>query len=383
MKLKDVRLQSFRNHTFTVIDCAVKQNVFLGDNGEGKTNILEAISYLCLTKSFYASSDSTAVQIGEAGFAVSGSALSDIDVPYSIEVTYSADTREKRIAVNKCVIANKSSIIGMFPVVVLSPENGAVTLGMPADRRRFIDIVISQSSRAYLEDLMEYRKILRQRNRILVDTKRSQNDPSEMLEPWNENLVRRGSHIIQRRARFIQEFKPFLIDAFEKIAGGTERPSITYESSVEADSYESIENVEALFFDKLGQQYTVEKRIGSSLVGPHKDELVFEINGLSLRGYASQGQHKTFLVALKLAEFFYLQERCKETPLLLLDDVFSELDEPRSQKLLALTDSLGQTFITSTDEKKFLGSVPKAGYPATYFVRQGSVSRAKSATVTN
>ena len=243
MRLREIRLERFRNHAMTAIECAERQNVFLGNNGEGKTNILEAISFLCLTKSFYAASDATVAQLGEKGFAVSGDAVSDIDVGYRIAVSYEVESREKSIIINQSPVDNRSSVIGMFPVVVLSPENGSVTAGTPSDRRRFIDIVISQSSREYLEELIEYRRILRQRNRILFDTKISQRDALDVLEPWNEELVQCGAQIVLRRARFVGEFRQYLVDAFIHIAGELELPSIVYDPSFPIDVNASADEI--------------------------------------------------------------------------------------------------------------------------------------------
>lgn len=383
MTFKEVRLKNFRNHEATRIECALGRNVFLGNNGEGKTNILEAISYLCLTKSFYASSDSTAVKIGQPGFSVTAQAVSDIDVSYDISVSYNKEAKEKRIAVNKGVVGDKSSVIGMFPVVVLSPENANVTSGTPADRRRFIDVVISQSNKSYLQDLIEYRRILRQRNRILFEGKVGQRAPQDILEPWNENMVKRGAQISQRRAQFVEEFSPYLVKAFVEIAGKGEEPSIGYDSSIKTHNALTVEQAQDLFRQELEQQRSEEQKLGTTLVGPHKDELIFEINGLNLKTYASQGQHKTFLVALKVAEFFYLRERCQETPVLLLDDVFSELDGLRSEKLLSMTANLGQTFITATDEQRFSAGTTSENDFVKHYVRQGKVTFAKPPVFTN
>lgn len=381
MKFTEVRLQTFRNHEATRIECAPDQNIFLGNNGEGKTNILEAISYLCLTKSFYASSDATAVQIGQPGFRVWGKAVSDIEVPYEVEVSYRRESKEKEIAVNKGAIEDRSSVIGMFPVVVLSPENAKVTSGTPTDRRRFIDVVISQSNKSYLLDLIEYRKILRQRNRILLEAKGGQRASQDVLEPWDEGLVKKGAQISQCRARFVNEFAPYLLEAFLQIAGTGEEPSLRYDSSVGISSSMVQEEMERLCRTALDRQRPEELKLGTTLVGPHKDEIVFEINGLALKAYASQGQHKTFLVALKIAEFFYLRERCQETPVLLLDDVFSELDTPRSEKLLSMTTNLGQTFITATDEERFMANPGSRDPYRRFIVQQGRVTHATPANI--
>ncbi len=372
MRFKDLRLQNFRNHTRTTVECAEERNVFLGNNGEGKTNLLEAISYLCLTKSFYASTDATAVQIGQTTFAITGKAVSDIDVVYETTISYSSETKEKDITINKGVVDNKSSVIGMFPIVVLSPENGSLTSGAPADRRRFVDIVVSQSNKSYLEDLIEYRRILRQRNRILLDARLTQQPVDDILAPWNEALIACGTRISVRRAQFTREFAPYLAHVFAEITESVEQPSIAYSPGI-GSAPELAEETEERFRSELAKAQNEERKLGTTVVGPHKDEWTLEINGLPLKSYASQGQHKTFLVALKVAEFHYLHERRGETPVLLLDDVFSELDDARSGRVLALTEDLGQTFITATDAGRFR-SADKGRRVARFYVSQGQVT---------
>lgn len=347
--------------------------MFLGNNGEGKTNILEAISYLCLTKSFYASSDSMAVQIGEPGFGISAVACSDLGVSYQIEVAYDGQTKEKEIHINRSPVQNRSLVVGMFPVVVLSPENSNVTSGTPSDRRKFLDVVISQSNRSYLEDLIEYRRILRQRNKVLFEAKMEERDCSGLLEPWSESLVQRGVQIVRRREKFVSDFRPHLAEAYRRIAGEREQPDLLYDANIRPEGFGTEVSAEQFFYEELKRRFKEEQKAGSTLLGPHKDELRLTINQLGLRDYASQGQHKTFLVALKIAEFFYLKEQCKETPLLLLDDVFSELDEMRSTNLLSIAGELGQTFITETDEKRFVAAPGDGIQTARYIVKQGRI----------
>ncbi|MBI3788313.1 MAG: DNA replication/repair protein RecF [Ignavibacteriales bacterium] len=373
MRLKSLRLRNFRNHTETAIQCCDKTNVFLGENGEGKTNILEAISYLCLTKSFFGSSDSTALQLGKSGFELNGEIHSDGEITYHTKVSYDGDPREKMFSINKSPVEKFSSVIGQFPIVILSPEGSSVTFGMPADRRKFMDFVISQSSKLYLEDLLEYRRILKQRNKILLDAKLQRTDCSELLEPWDNGLVERGALLMQRRWNFVQEFYPHIVIAHRLLSEEAETPSLQYHPSVAVDSFEEQGVIRDQLFDALRQARNEERRTGSTTVGPHKDELDFTINNLELRKFASQGQHKTFLVALKTAEFFYLRERCNETPLLLLDDVFSELDSHRSKQLLELIHSLGQTFITATNESLFPANFDWTESNRKFFVHQGAV----------
>ena len=354
MKILKACLHGFRNHVDTVFDFGLRMNVLMGDNGQGKTNTLEALSYCCLTKSFYASADTTVLQRGKELFEVTAKLEADNGKEFAVRVVYEEASKTKKFTINNIAAEKFSSVIGIFPVVILSPENNSITFGSPADRRKFIDLVVSQSSASYIEDAMEYRKVLRQRNKILSDAQG--NDCAELLAPWNEMLINYGIRILQKRGRFIQEFAPYITNAYSKIAGEKEAPGIAYDSVIPLTADSTDEEIRKGLEQKLQRRYKDELRFKTTLVGPHRDEITFTLNGLQLKHYASQGQHKTFLVALKAAEFFYLKERCNETPVFLLDDIFSELDEYRSQKLLNLVESLGQTFITATSEKIFGGT---------------------------
>jgi DNA replication and repair protein RecF len=378
LKLQKLVLEKFRNHEHTIVDCSSGLNLFLGDNGEGKTNILEGISYLCLSKSFYAANDTVVMNVRNNGFVVTGGFLSDSNICYEARVTFDKLQNLKLITVNKTKIDKASSLLGQFPVVILSPEQSSITTGSPSDRRRFVDLVISQSSRTYLECLIEYRKILKQRNKILSDMLFSHKDNNTALESWNENLVRTGSVLIQKRMEFAVDFQGLVINSYETLAGSAEKPELSYLPSFEINAHER-ETIEKFFLQALNNRYQEERRIGYSLVGPHRDEYTLKINNLDARNYASQGQHKTFLIALKLAEFFYLKERCSETPILLLDDVLSEMDGRRSQRLLETVAGLGQVLITSTDERTLNWEPVRIARPRKFFVKQGTVDRVEDA----
>lgn len=373
MKVQNVELKHFRNHSETSFQCAGGINVFLGENGEGKTNILEGLSYLCLTKSFFGSGDSVVLQIGQSLFEVYGNLQSEAGISYHVRASYALEEGKKSFSINTSPVERFSTVIGQFPVVILSPEGNAITFGMPADRRKFIDFVISQSSKVYLEDLLEYRRILKQRNKILLDAKITRTDASDLLEPWNAELVDRGTRIIQKRRAFVQEFIPFIVEAHHLIAGNVETPSLEYIPSVRIDQTANEEETRSAFREQLRAKEGEERKIASSLLGPHRDELDFKINGMALRKYASQGQHKTFLIALKVAEFHFLRARCNETPILLLDDIFSELDAHRSERMLDLMSSLGQTFITTTNDGMFPKDFDWSGTNKRFQVHQGSL----------
>jgi DNA replication and repair protein RecF len=373
MKLKSLVLKNFRNHSESYFECVDGVNALLGENGEGKTNVLEAISFLCLTKSFFGASERVIVQFGKPSFEVTGKFESENRNSYSVRATYDGEQTAKAFYVNGAPVEPLSSLIGEFPVVVLSPEHRAITFGTPADRRRFIDLLISQASRSYFEDLLEYRRVLRQRNKLLSDARTSGKDCSSMLEPWNESLLRRGSRITHRRWQFAREFKPFIERAYRDIAGSDEIPEMIYMPRIEIETADDVAAIERHFRSRLQMIRDDELRMGASLLGPHRDELEFQINGNDLRKFASQGQHKTFLLALKIGEFFYLKERRNETPTLLLDDVFSELDNHRCDSLLHIVETLGQTFITTTNELLFPPYYEWGTARKKHHIRQGSL----------
>ncbi|MCX6137640.1 MAG: DNA replication/repair protein RecF [Ignavibacteriales bacterium] len=349
MNIVSVELRRFRNHHATALEFGPSANTLLGENGQGKTNVLEAISFLCLTKSFFAKSDSVAVQQGTSGFEVSGTFQSDIGSRFAVRTSYDLASAGKLYDIDGKPPETYASVIGRFPIVVLSPENSSITFGTPVERRRFLDLVISQSSASYVEEMVEYRRVLRQRNAILSDAARklvAAPQAEEMLEPWNESLIIRGTRLVHKRREFFSAFAPYVEQAYVALGAGSEQPVLVYQPQI--GDGETPEAIAQQFRSAVAAKMRDELRVGTTLVGPQRDEIQFSLNGLPLRQHASQGQHKTFLIALKVAEFFFLKERVHEVPIFLLDDVFSELDELRAQKLLALTATLGQTFITTT-----------------------------------
>jgi DNA replication and repair protein RecF len=373
MQLTRLLLRQFRNHAETALEFSPGLNLLLGDNGEGKTNILEGVSYLCLGRSFHGASDATVVQMGTNGFLVRGTLASDGGVEFKVESVYEVPGGTKRVSVGGSEIGRRTDLIGRFPLVVLAPEHAGITAGGPAERRRFLDLTVSQASRIYLEDLVEYRRALRQRNRVLLDAKLARRTPGSALEPWTDLLVRTGSRIALRRQEFVEEFRPYVDRAFAALTGTREHPTLLYASEVLPEASMTTEAAGEAFRTAIGAAEREETRAGTTLVGPHRDELELSINDRSVREFASQGQHKTFLVGLKLAEFSYLKDRCNETPLLLLDDVFSELDAHRCRHLLDLVAHAGQAFVTATDERLVPTDVHGGAMKSRFTVQKGRV----------
>ncbi len=373
MRFTKAQIKNFRNHDYTELEFGRGTNIFVGLNGQGKTNILEALSYLCLTKSFYASNDSVVLSWGKESFEVEGQTIADTGTESTLRVAYQAQPPEKAYSINKRRMEPFSSIIGRYPIVVLSPEHAPITFAGPAERRRFVDTLLSQSSHAYLENLLEYRRVLQQRNKVLLDTRLGRANPSELLEPWDVQLIAAGSYIVQRRREFVLQFQSYIVSAYHRLSS-EEEPKIEYTPCFWIGDTRTEEELQQRFRAELAKRNDEELRIGNTLVGPHRDEFLFQINESDLRKYASQGQHKTFLLALKLGEFFYLKERRGETPAMLMDDVFSELDEQRSARVLEFIGDLGQTFITSTQPGVFDELLSLGDHNRRFYVTSGTVA---------
>ena len=343
MFLSSINLRNIRKHTDSRIEFTEKINYIIGGNGVGKTSVLEAIYYLSTTKSCVTSSDTEVVKLGERVFSIQGSfeGLTNDNV----QVNYSSINNKKTYILNSKQISKFSDVIGKFPVVLLSPADHTITQGYPADRRRFIDSVISQASKTYLNLLIEYNRILKQRATLLNRIRENNYKKDSELDAWNEKLVSSGVEIIKHRANFITEFEVYIRDSYHSILSDKEVPGVYYYFLGDKCS----ENLETCFEQLIYQRTEDEIRRGINLVGPHKDDFIFNINGISLKSYGSQGQHKTFQTMLRFAEYFYLKDNKGNTPLFLLDDVFGELDSARANAISKCLSTVGQAIITLTD----------------------------------
>ncbi|MFQ5570848.1 MAG: DNA replication/repair protein RecF, partial [Rhodothermales bacterium] len=309
MILRSLRLFSFRAHAETHLSFSPKVNLFYGPNGAGKTNVLEAIHYLCLSKSFIASQDAYVLRKACPYFEVDGLFEGEQRSEIKARLAY-VPAEGKRLFVNGAPLERLSQIVGLLPVVVFSPKDQALTAGGPDERRRFLNNIMSQARPVYLDDLLKYRRSLRQRNELLSQYRRAPHavQPS-LLASWSEELVMLGSRVIAARLRFLQEFARFLEEAYQQIEAVAEKPTIEYTTitPLTPDADEAI--VAEAYRQRLARVAQRERELGRTLVGPHRDELTFRLDALEVRRYASQGQHRTFGMALKLAQYFYLYDR--------------------------------------------------------------------------
>lgn len=344
MVLSSLRLKNFRSHNEINLNFSKKLNYIVGGNGQGKTTILEAIYYLCTTKSHCSKSDNEVVTFNQKEFEVSGIFSGKIN--NNVRVIYSETQNKKSYYKDDKQIYKASEVIGKFPIVILTPDDHSVTQGSPADRRKFVDSIISQASETYLQNLLDYNKSLKQRASLLNQIRESRNkNLLDELDAWSSILIRTGSYLIKQRQDFINEFNLYVDSSYKSIMEDEENPEILFST---------LNNYSGQEFEKEFARLLTERREeeiirGANLVGPQRDDLIFNINGKSLKIFGSQGQHKTFQVALRFAEFFYLKERTGTEPIFLLDDVFGELDVKRSSKTSEYLNDVGQAFITMTD----------------------------------
>lgn len=360
MIIRTLRMQAFRAHADTTVGFSPKVNVFYGPNGAGKTNILEAVHYACLSKSFLRSKDRYALRKGCPHFDVEGEFAGQSRANFSVRLVY-APGAGKRVFLNRSPLDRIAEIVGRLPVVVCSHADHALTSGGPEERRRFLNNIMSQERPVYLDNLLKYRRTLRQRNELLAKFRRRP-DALEfaVLEPWNAELVALGSRIIVDRLGFLSTFSGFLQKAYGLISNVAERPRVDYRGLGPFARDADQQAVAAVFREKLHRVARRERELGRTLVGPHRDELTFRMEEFEVRRYASQGQHRTFGMAIKLAQYFYLSERLGEAPILLLDDVFDPLDKKRAEAFLSLLTSgaIGQTLITGAESDMFTRILP-------------------------
>jgi DNA replication and repair protein RecF len=212
-------------------------------------------------------------------------------------------------------------------------------------------MVLAQRSKSYLEDLLEYRRILRQRNRILFDARSGRGLEPELIDPWTDNLVRTGSRIMARRSEFVREFLKVLVPVHHSLAGSDDDIEVVYHGTPAVSAGTDVPTIAADFHSALESFGSEEMRRGVTMAGPQRDDLVMSLNGMSVQDHASQGQHKTILLSMKIAERDYLSSALEESPVLLLDDLFGELDAERSERIVRLVSGLGQSVITTTSDK--------------------------------
>lgn len=369
MVLKSIKLRDFRNYGIQDIKLNEKFNFIYGNNGHGKTNILEAISFITFGKSFLGSPDQDCIKFDSQEFSIDGVFENDLGNDYSVSLSYGLNTKKKVYQLNKEKVSRFSSeVFGKFPVVFFSPHSLNITYGNPSERRRFFDILISQTSRVYLDLLKDLSRLLKQKNALLksrlIDRSYSEKDFRYLLNSINEGLINVSADVLMRRLGFLVEFQGYFEKNFRSLLKTEDSPIIKYYSEVFEDLQLNGEDVlekgkeelEDLLSDYLKKRESEEIARGLSLVGPQRDDFIFSLEKkiemekeFELKNFASQGEHKTFVIGLKLAEFYYMLDKIGSSPILLLDDILSELDTERVFKIISHLKDFGQIILTSVD----------------------------------
>ena len=359
MIIKSLKLKDYRNYEILNIEFDHATNIFYGDNAQGKTNILEGVYLSGTTKSHRGTKDRDLIRFGQDEAHIE-TVIEKNGVPWQIDMHLKKNS-PKGIAINKVPIRRASELFGLTNFVFFSPEDLNIIKNGPAERRRFMDLELSQLDKVYLSDLANYNRTLNQRNRLLKDAY-YRDDILDTLDVWDMQLVQYGEKIIQRRIRFIEEVNAIIGDIHHKLTGGRERISLSYEPGCGALSLEAA----------LEKNRERDIRMKSTSVGPHRDDICFMAGGIDIRRVGSQGQQRTAALSLKLSEIELVRQIIKDTPVLLLDDVLSELDKHRQNYLLDSIHDI-QTLITCTGLDEFVNH--RFSINKVFHVQNGHVSK--------
>jgi recF protein len=342
MHLKKLALTNFKNYELNELEFSPKINCFVGNNGVGKTNILDAIHYLSLTKSFFNSIDSISIKHGEDYFIIQGTFVRG-DEEDQIYCAFQKQ-KQKLLKRNGKEYKKLSDHVGRYPVVMISPADSALITEGSEDRRKFMNKIISQYSAEYLDSVLKYSKALQQRNKFLKDINTSGNFDPDVLAIWDAQLIKYGSYVYSEREILINELIPVFQEYYSLISSGKESVKLKYRSHLS----------EGNFTETLQNSFNKDRYLEYTTIGIHKDDLLLEMNDFLVKSLGSQGQQKSYLVALKLAKFDYIKRKAGFSPILLLDDIFDKFDAERVEQIIRLVGNhrFGQIFITDTHQNR-------------------------------
>jgi DNA replication and repair protein RecF len=369
MYLQQLSILNFKNYTEAELTFSEGVNAFTGNNGAGKTNLLDAIHYLSLCKSYFNTIDSQQIKQGTDFFMING-VFERNELPEMVACSVKR-TQKKIFKRNKKDYPRLADHIGLFPLVMVSPYDVSIIMEGSEERRKFVDNVISQTDNHYLDELIVYNKVLANRNAILktiADTGRF--DPS-LLEILDEQLVASGVRIFQKRKAFMESFTGIFNQYYQFLTEDAEQVALVYESQLLNNTFASL----------LLKTTEKDRILERTTAGIHRDDLQFSIHGMPLKKFGSQGQQKSFLIALKLAQYNFLQQQKGFKPLLLLDDIFDKLDEHRITKLMQLVSQheFGQVFITDASADRIMQIFERINVEVKLFkVNQGEVGSVES-----
>ncbi|PRY89281.1 DNA replication/repair protein RecF [Mongoliibacter ruber] len=365
MHLKNIRLHQFKNYNKASVHFSEEINCFVGINGSGKTNLLDAIHYLCLTKSALNPVDNLNIKHQKDFFTVFG----DFDLHgKEIEIKCIFESgKKKQLIQNGKAYDKMSEHIGLLPVVMIAPDDTSLIKDGSEERRKFFDNMLCQLNRKYLEDLIRYTHFLKQRNALIKQFAEKGRWNAELIEPYTREIMQLSKSIARMRHDFLKEYEPLLIEYYKTISGDQEKISIQYETQCLEDGFEST-------FKANEQKDFILRR---STMGIHKDDFVFQISEYPIKKFGSQGQQKSFVIALKLAQFMVFFKHLNTKPILLLDDIFDKLDDNRIERLMKLVadHEFGQLFISDARPERSQGILASMDADCRFFlIEEGEVT---------
>ena len=361
MWLEKIGLLNYKNYAEATIQFSEYINCFVGENGSGKTNLLDAIYYLSFTKSAFSTTEQQNMRHGASLFLVKGTFCKheqEYQVQFSLQTGQKKDARNSRVPYEKL-----SEHIGLFPAVLISPDDTDLIRERSENRRRFFDSIISQINPAYLDHLIRYNHVLRQRNSLLKQFAERHTYEGDLLDSYSDQLLALGQTIYEWRRAFVTQFGPLFEKHYRYLSDDKEAVTIRYESHLAQENFRS--NFYNAYRRDLALQRTTQ--------GTHRDDFVFEIGGYPVKKYGSQGQQKSFVIALKLAQFEIIHQETGVKPLLLLDDIFDKLDDHRIAQLtrLVVDQTFGQLFVTDARPERTRQMFQKIEVEKKFFVIRG------------
>lgn len=349
LHIENLKLRGFRNYKETYIQFSKNYNIIYGENAQGKTNIIEAI-FLCASgRSHRTSKDSELINVNSSNYYIKLDTLKKEET-LSIEIIHEKE-KKKLIKLNEVPLKKMGNLMGNLLAVIFSPEDLSVINEGPSQRRRFIDITLSQIKPSYFYDLQQYNRILLQRNSLLkeIQSKRSLIDT---LDIWNIKIAETASRIIKIRHDFINRLRKIAKYNHSILSSNNENMQINYSSSISLENYDELDKIKEAMIKELNKYRNIEIKRGTTLKGPHRDDYEIYINDMDVKSFGSQGQKRTVILSIKLSELQIIKEETGEYPVLLLDDVMSELDFKRREILFDSISNI-QTFITCTEKDIF------------------------------
>lgn len=345
MKLTNLQLQNFRNYESVQLEFTDGVHVFIGENAQGKTNLMESIYALAMTKSHRTTNDKELIGWNKEFATIKGT-VEKTATKTNLELQFSK--KGKIAKVNFLEQKRLSSYLGNLNVILFAPENLTLVKGSPQNRRKFVDMELGQMSSLYLYDLVEYNRVLKQRNTYLKQLAIKKKQPDEYLEVLSEMLSELASKIVFHRLDFMKQLEALAIPIHDQLSLGREKFSVSYQATIPLEDGLTPSQMKEIYIDQFKKNQTREADQATTLIGPHRDDLIFYLNEISVQTYGSQGQQRSTVLSLKLAEIELMKLSTGEYPLLLLDDVLSELDDDRQTHLIKAIENKVQTFITTT-----------------------------------